>query len=117
MLSPCILPTEFLRRELISAKTDDNGAESGGSCEVEIPNPVGVLPAVPVPTGLDGKLVDMTFLTGKTRVDPESPEPGSLWCSFLVPSPLFGLEPIGAREAPGRSKIKTCCIFQQDKYN
>lgn len=93
---------------MISAKTDDNGAESGEGCEVEIPNPVCVLLAALMPGGLDGRVADMTFLTGNTRVVPKSPEPGSLRCSFLVPSPLFGLEPIaeaiGAREVPGRKQ-------------
>lgn len=84
MLSPCILPTKFLRRELISAKADDNGAESEGGCEVETPNPVCVPLATP------------------------TPEPGSLRRSLLIPSPLFGLEPIdetiGGREVPGRKQ-------------
>lgn len=105
MLSPCILPTTFLRRELISAKTDDNEAESEGGCEVETPNPVWVLLETPTPGGCDGIVAAMTFLTGNTRVEPESPEPGSLRCSLLDPSPLFGLEPIaetiGARAVPG----------------
>lgn len=67
-----------------------------------------MLPAVPMPEGLDERVADITFLTGKTRVEPESPEPDSLRCSVLVPSPLFGLEPmaetIGAREVPGKSQ-------------
>lgn len=108
MLSPCILPREFLRREWISAKTDDNGAELEGGCEVEMPNPVCVL-LTPTPGGLDGRVADRTFLPGNTRVEPESPEPGSFCCSLLVPSPLFGLEPtaetIGAIEVPGRKNF------------
>lgn len=107
MLSPCILPTTFLRRESISAKTDDNEAESGG-CEVETPNPVCELLQTPTPEGCDGIAVAMTFLTGSTRDEPEPPEPGSLCSSLLVPSPLFVLEPIaetiGAREVPDMKK-------------
>lgn len=62
----------------------------------------------PTPGGCDGIVAAMTFLTGNTRDEPEPPEPGSLFCSLLVPSPLFGLEPIaetiGAREVPGMKK-------------
>ena len=50
----------------------------------------------------------MTFLTGNIRAEPVSPEPGSLRCSLLVPSPLFALELIaetmGARAVPGRKQ-------------
>jgi len=107
VLSPCILPTTFIRRALISAKADDNEAESGG-CEVETLNPVCVLLETPTPGGCDGIVAAMTFLTGNTRVEPEPPEPGSLCCSPRVPSPLFGLEPIaetrGAIEVPSMKK-------------
>lgn len=91
-------------RELTSAKTDDNETESGG-CEVETPRSGCVLLPLPTLGGRAGTAAAMIFLTGKTRVEPISLEPGALRRSFGVPSPLLGLEPIaetiGARGVPG----------------
>lgn len=91
-------------RELTSAKTDDSETESGG-CEAETPRPGCVPPPTPTPGELAGTAAAMIFLTGKTRVEPKSPEPEALRRSFGAPSPLFGLAPIaetiGAREVPG----------------